>query len=47
MTQVQFESGKMIQASAFGKDEEVIEIEYTKEESDWADSIRVGDSFNV
>ena len=41
MSQVQFDSGKMIQASAFGKDEEVIEIEYTTEELAWAENIKV------
>lgn len=39
--QLQFESGKMISASKYGQAEENIDIEFSAEEQQMADSIKV------
>ena len=41
VSQLQFENGKMIPASNYGKEETQVEIDYTSEELVWAQNIKV------
>lgn len=45
--QLQFDSGKMIEAGKYGQPEEDIQLELTPEEQEMADTIKVSSSTNL